>query len=600
MIIRRLLSLFILIFLLSVNSEILAKEGSTFVTVVYPLRSRMLWQDQRIVSLDQQVNIASSLNIPVTYLVEYDNLFDKEIVERLRLLKSENEIGILLEVSEQLATDSFVPYPIGSGDWARPDKVFFSGYKLAERRRMIDKLIRKFTATFARLPVSAGSWYVDAETLNYLNNKYQVKAVLTVADQYSTDTYHVWGKYFGIPYYPSKYNTLMPAHSSDTKADVVMTQWAQRDPIRSYGSDVDASTYSLQANDYQGHHQLTTDYFKRLLSFYMRGQENDFGQITLGLEVGQETRFIPELARQIAYLNDLRNAGVVKVVTMSEFAAWYRRAYPAISPPHILYASEDDDQQKISFWYMSPWYRVNLILEQGKLYIKDLRFYDDQYIERDRLSPDKQTKLYRTVTAEIDNLVLHNQKILFSNVAKLAIKINKGKVNLQVDNEGQTSVISLSEKNMDIASLDFAHLLKQQPLKLRNRLLLPAELLVARLEDGLPGVYFSNVDDSFIAGWRWERESLLGIKLHPIHIGVFYYPFQTLAFFKRFPAISLNRLFTPDTEVQARNTSSKFPKGSLVRRQDQSLEKISLWENSGRKRVFENSDYAIWLTNEDL
>ncbi len=351
-----------------------ASEKPAFVTIVNPVRNRVLWQG--ISFLEEHVRLLENLKLPSTWLLQYDTLGALEITTPLKE-RSQDEIGVFLEVSENLATDSEVPYLVGKGEWFRADKVFFSGYEREERQRMADRLFAEFKKIFGFYPKSVGAWYIDAFTLNYLVEKYHVTAVVDCADQYSTDNYQIWGKPWGVPFYPSKFNTLVPAQSRENKLPVVKVQWGLRDPKLGFGRQVSDSTYSLQANDYQGHHELKTDFFEKLLDTYLK-TDNQFSQATVGLEVGQEGAFLPEFGRELQVVAEKRDKEGIKILTLSQFADWYREKFPGLSPSHFIGNNDD-------YWYSSPMVRIG----------KDSRFYDDEFVEKDLVAADKRQVLYR-------------------------------------------------------------------------------------------------------------------------------------------------------------------------------------------------------------
>ncbi len=372
-----------------------AAENPAFVNLVNPVRNRVLWQNMAF--FDEHLKLMEDLKLPATWLLQYDTLNALEIVSPLKNLKGD-EIGALLEVSENLATDADVPYLIGDGEWFRADKVFFSGYGREERLRMADKLFEKFKEVFGFYPKSVGAWYIDAFTLNYLVQKYQIVAAVDCADQYSTDNYQIWGKPWGVPYYPSKFNTLTPARTVRNKLPVVKVQWGLRDPKLGFGRQVADSTYSLQANDYQGHHGLGIDYFEKLLETYLKTQ-NQFSQATVGLEVGQEGAFLPEFGRQLEVVAKKRDEKGIRILTLSQFADWYRQKFPDVSPSHLISNSDVS-------WYSSPVVRVG----------QDVRFYNEEFVENDEVLADKRHVLYRVTGETVNYSRLRQFKKILSNL----------------------------------------------------------------------------------------------------------------------------------------------------------------------------------------
>lgn len=589
-------------FLLLVSPEmIVATSADSFVTIVHPVRSRSLWTNPQVQTLIDHMKLTESRNLPATFLLQYDILQDDELVKYLQSPKNSQEFGLLLEVSEQLATAAFVPYTIGSGDWARPDKAFFSGYTLAQRQRLVDRLVRKFIIVFGHTPQVVGAWHIDPQTLKYLKYKYGIEAAVVVSDQYSTDHYQSWGKYYGVPYYPSFHNSLVPAQSLTNKLDVVIIQWAQRDLYRGYGEGVDSSTWSLQANDYSGNHQLSTDYFRKLFDTYKKSGPGVYGQITVGLEVGQETRFLPELANQIAYIEDERAKKNVTVISISDFAKWYKRQFPGLSPDYLLATSEASPSALTTIWYMSPWYRVNIVYEHGEVLVRDLREFHEEYTERDYLYPDKRTTLFRSVPAIIDGVVLKNELRLFSGVADMMIQKSENEYRLHIKGYGEEGTILLSPKSLVSQNFSFAWRprVEDNIRQFTKAIIWPLLEVAERSEPYLPAVLYSEISGKKIIGFPSGQDELMGLTIHPLMFSRLNYPFQTLAHFKRFPRFSNTGWFVNDAASQARNRQRQENLGVLFPRGSLSIDAIRRNEEAGMRRVLENSEYSLWIMNEE-
>ncbi|MBI3282583.1 hypothetical protein HYZ70_00730, partial [Candidatus Curtissbacteria bacterium] len=317
-----------------------------------------------------------------------------------------------------------VVYKIDEGDYYRPDKVFLSGYSPFDRGKLIKSYFKKFKEVFGYTPKSVGAWYIDANSQTLLAELGVISA-LTVSDQFDTDAASVWGKYWSMPFYPSKFNALEPARSQSEKLSIVNLQWAQRDLVAGYGKQVKDSRQSFQANDYINN-GYDTNYFTALFENYLRNaQNNDFMQITIGLEVGQEAqRFAAEFARQLDIVSEKQKSGEVEVVTMEQFADWYQLKYPGISPSHLL---ADGD----NFWYMSPKFRT-AVFKDTNYKIEDLRYYESSIFE-DFYTKDKEPYLKRNVPAMVD-FVARGSQIDLKARDKLELSENFDRLTLKLDN----------------------------------------------------------------------------------------------------------------------------------------------------------------------
>lgn len=358
-----------------------------YLTLIYPVRGRNLWRNPSdLKQITDLTGVLKDKKLTATFLLQYDALNDKEINERVKIC-SGCEIGVFLEVSEPLATEASVPYLIGQGHWARPDMVFFSGYRITERERLADRIFEEFRKNFDYYPKTVGAWYIDPYTLEYVVNKYGVTATVMVADQYDTDAQRFWGKPWGTPFYPRRFNNLMPASTIENKLEVVELQWAQRHPTDGYGNGIWFSQNSLQANDYRNNSK-TTEYFREILNYYLDISANPFGQVTVGLEVGQElVDFTNEHLRQLDVLSQIAQKKNLKSVTVSDFSAWYRQEFPGLSPTtHI--------SDGTTTWINGPCFRLGL-RNDGETF--DTRIYVSKKVPDDYFFQDRKIFLDREV-----------------------------------------------------------------------------------------------------------------------------------------------------------------------------------------------------------
>lgn len=574
-----------------------AFASSSYITIVNPIRNRSLWQNKDLTYLTKQIDLYKTYNLPVTWLIQYDTLHDKDVINTLKRLNSNNEIGLFLEVSENLATDAFVPYLIGNGDWARPDKVFFSGYEPSERKRLIDRLVITFESTFGYKPTSVGAWYIDAVTLNYLHDKYGITAAIQCADQYSTDTYETWGKYFGTPYYPSKLNSLIPAQTPRNLLNVVTTQWALRDPLRGFGDSVFDSTFSLQANDYRKFHNLTTNYFNNVMDEYI-ATKNPISQATVGLEVGSETEFLPELANQVDSIGKKQQQGMITVVTMTEFSTIFKQRSKINHS--FLITSKDNTANKTAIWWMTPFLRIGLLVDGSTLFLQDLKIYTEEAIGIDQFVQDKRHVLYRSVPSVIDGVITKNSQALTTGVELFEINRQGDNAQVVINTSSGNHTISLNQDSIvfDSGTL-FSWDSNRVRLNLGNKFYVgfldPAFMTINNL---LPRpIGYSTINDSFIVGIKQGYDGLLGASLKPLRLGLFNYPFQTLVEFKFIPSKSIFNHFYlsyPDFEAKQFLDHLDLDKYLLIPR-GLSLQEIKQKELNGDRRIFENDKFQIWI-----
>ncbi len=403
---KRALILAIWIIFLIFPKTSIAREK--FVTIVDPVRGDDFWQLKSQKPLDFvsfQKKAFDNKKIKSTWLLRPDFLLNNNY-SSFFLKKSfdKDDLGIFLEVTPAWAKAAKVKYNQGEG-WSLAKSIFLSGYNQRERKRLIDVTFKTFKDTFGNYPRTIGAWHVDAYSAEYMHNVYGVEAVLVCADQFSTDGYRVWGGWWGVPFYPSKVNLLIPASDVNQKLDLVVLWWAARDPFNGYGSGVKDSTYSVQVNDYMTHN-LGEKYFSQLASLYLNPLQGKFGQLTIGIENDSDLQKYGEPF--ISQINTLEKEGA-SFVTAREFGDWYRKRFPGLSPDHEIGGPDILGQDKEARWIMSTNKRVGLVKDgDGKWLVRDLRFYKpvwpDPYYGLRNLAG----KLYWQVPSKVDTIEQKN------------------------------------------------------------------------------------------------------------------------------------------------------------------------------------------------
>lgn len=358
-----------------------AKEDNQFVNIVNPVRVSNYTGDVSL-NLKAQYKVISENNLPATWLITYDVLNNKNATIVLKEMDTKQELGIFLEVTPGFAAKAGVTYN-ETGSWHHATSVFMSGYMQEDRKKLIDKVFDEFKNQFGNYPTSVGSWWTDSFSLNYMKEKYGITANLTCADQFLTDGYQLWGQYWSTPFYPSRVHTGIPAGEIKDKIGVVNLQWAARDPEMGYQS----SLYSTQ--DYFTKPNKDISYFKKLLDLYVKSDNSEFGQMTIGLEGD----FTPDVYSGI-FKEQIEAVGKsgYKSITMKDFAAWYSKTFPELSPPRKI---EDGN----AIWYQSPWYRAGII--DGKMV--DLRRYAG-FPEPYYQLPNKENILYINIPGVFDQM----------------------------------------------------------------------------------------------------------------------------------------------------------------------------------------------------
>lgn len=370
--------------------------SNQFITIVNPIRISA-YSTNPTASLEAQYLEVQKRNLAATWLLSYDVILDPGIVSVAKTMDKSQELGLFLEITPHFSSDADVVYN-KTDSWHRANSVFLSGYTQEDRRKLIGKAFEKFKQFFGFYPVSVGAWWIDSYSLDYMKAKYNITANLTVADQFATDGYQVWGQYWSTPFYPSKLHAGIPASNADSKLDLVTMQWAARDPLNGYGKG-GASLFSTQ--DY-----FEIGYFQKLIALYAKSNGNKFGQITVGLEGDfPQDAYEGFFASQLNKVKEEKERGSIIVVTMKDFSDWYRRSFPTLSPVQIIQSDDFLGKAVKSIWYNSPKFRINLVynFDTKETIIRDFRSYHNNFQEPYYISPNRDLNLSINLPSQIDS-----------------------------------------------------------------------------------------------------------------------------------------------------------------------------------------------------
>lgn len=392
--------LFLTIFLLISFSEISAQENENinnnkFITIVNPVRISR-YTKTPVESLKSEYEIINKNDFAATWLLTFDALNNKNIVNEILKMNKKQEYGILLEVTPDFARDSEIKYH-DSGFWHHANSVFLSGYSQEERKMLIDKVFEKYKSVFGDYPKSIGSWWTDGYSLSYIKEKYRIVANLVCADQFSTDGYQIWGQPWQVPYYPRKTHPAVPSSNLENKLDLVNIQWAPRDPLNGY----DSSLYSTQ--DYLVSENIqTVDYFEKIIDLYLNTK--DLGQVTVGLEADLDPGgYSGEFSKQMDVVKKFSNEGV-EILTMSDFYNQFRNKYPDIYSSTQIKSIDLLGTENEAYWHNTPFYRLYYVknTSDNVIQIKDIRVYDNNLIDPYFTSPNYQFNLSINIPGIID------------------------------------------------------------------------------------------------------------------------------------------------------------------------------------------------------
>lgn len=331
------------------------------------------------------LELSKKYPMPYTFLMLYDAMVKPEYSDALLANDDPNmEVGLWLELSKEVVERAGLKWNEEHNWTWHVNPGMLLGYTIPERERIIDELMERFKSIFGYYPASVGSWVIDTYSICYLKEKYGIKSVCFCREQYGTDGYTLWGGYYNQGYYPSKNNMFMPAQTKSEQIGVPAFRMLGPDPIyeydlRLYGNYKTVPT--LEPAWRLGQDEKWVDWYfdshygseGMAFSYTQTGQENSFGWDSFG----------EALKMQMDKVYEGMKAGKWEVMTLKDTGIWFTEQYETTPATSITALTDwQEENQRQTVWYNCKNYRFDLHNENGKICVRDINVFDENYRDR--------------------------------------------------------------------------------------------------------------------------------------------------------------------------------------------------------------------------
>ena len=342
----------------------------------------------------EQIKADRAHHLPHTFLLQYDAMIREDFKELFLKEKDDDmELGVWFENCRQLIETIGLKWDGREGhnwDWfVHPG--FLEGYAPKDREKIVDEVFRLFKEIFGEYPKVAGSWILDSYSMNYMCEKYGMKAFCNCREQHAVDAYTLWGGPYSGGYYASKNNMISPAQTKENQIPAPMFRMLGIDPVFSY--DRRRRTFenfktvaTFEPAGAGGRTQRNIDWY---LDTYFRtpclshghlttGQENSFGWERMNWGGCVKEGYL----LQVATLEKMRDNGEIVVEKLGDTGEKFQKKFE-FTPPAALCCDKDWYKGECkSYWFNCKHYRANLFIENGRAYVRDIMKFDDRYEER--------------------------------------------------------------------------------------------------------------------------------------------------------------------------------------------------------------------------
>ena len=395
------------------------------------------WEMDLYTPVVEQIKYNKKYSIPNTFLLQYDAMCRHDFRDLfLREQDEKMELGVWFENCRELIESIGLPWRGREGyDWDWFVNVgFLEGYTPAERELIIDEVFRLFQEIFGEYPQVVGSWLMDAYSMDYMCQKYDIKAFCICREQYAVDAYTLWGGYSSGGYYPSKNNMLCPAQTDENKIPAPMFRMLMADPIYNY--DGEAKGYgvcTLEPAWKNGQNPKATDWY---FDTYYKTPCLTHAQATTGQENSFGWNLIEEgYCMQIDKLVALQKEGVVSLQKLGDTGLWYQKKFPMSAATAQVAEQDWRGAGQKTVWYNCKNYRANLHFSEGKLWLRDLTKFDDRYQERYLQKP------CQGWIATYDNLPIVDSRLWSNNDKACELRFVKQVTEMEVSEHGDTDLL---------------------------------------------------------------------------------------------------------------------------------------------------------------
>src|SRR5258706_1664155 len=269
-------------------------------------------------------------------------------------------------------------------------------FSMEDKRKIVDEVFGKFYEAFGFYPTSTGSYYMDAELVSYIKEKYPIvkAAVATCWEEGPKAYWNANNSWYTLmdggpwnPWIPSKHNIHCIASDESDDIGIVAIPHISRDLMAVF--DGPGSYYGTHPqNTLRGmvYEDRELPYFKNIVDQYRAMIKYNRGYSYNMMFVGpgwmsKSGRWESDYAFLLksyqdgmAYYGELKKQGKLQDLTMSEFADVYRKNRPYTRPECTLWKDILYGSKRQMFWYADPYMRFCLDMNQGGSMV-DLRPY---------------------------------------------------------------------------------------------------------------------------------------------------------------------------------------------------------------------------------
>lgn len=351
-------------------------------------RSDLVDESLEIFKFQQET--AHKNGLKTTIQITYASLFSQEVID---LAKHDHDV-----YGDEIALSLLgLPCPEFEKKYKTKDFCIWM-FSLEDKKAIVDDVFGKFYEAFGFYPESTGSYYMDADLINYIKKSYpSVKCAVATCWEEGPKAYHTcnnsWYTFMDggpwAPWIPSKQNTHAPAANEAEDSGIVAIPHLSRDLIACY--DGNGSNFGTHPQNVLRGMIYDSKTWEYPYLYNLIDQYRDLGKYNNGIAYNMMfvgPGWLNKLGRWeapyellkksyedgMAYYGKLKKEGQLIDMTMAEYADFYRENKHYTEPECALWRDILYGSDKQLFWYADPFMRSCINMDQGGALV-DLRPY---------------------------------------------------------------------------------------------------------------------------------------------------------------------------------------------------------------------------------
>lgn len=369
--------------------------------------------DYMLEGIEKQLELFDEYDFQATVLIMYDALIEPKFTDVFKKYYNKNntDLGLWFEIPKQLVDFAGIKWNGREGmTWDYYNNAgFLVSYTPEERKKLIDITFEYFKKIFGFYPGVVGSWHIDAFSLNYMREKYNISGACICRDQWGTDGYTLWGGYEPI-YYPSKNNMFCPATKSENQIGVPVARMLGADPLYQFDIPYMRDKWDYCEDTIKGQITLEPTIFgdgivrkysgmnENWVRWYFGTMENELTGPIAYAQTGQENGFGwknlgPGLQMQCNVLKEEIEKGNLSVEFFKSTCKDFSSKLKETPMSTVNVADDWMSHGRKAFWVYNKNYRSSVIFENNGAWIRELRLFADEYCEIHLDTPCRTTSI---------------------------------------------------------------------------------------------------------------------------------------------------------------------------------------------------------------